>query len=103
MTDQNTTENAATGGTGEAVCSASWQVELNCECPKCGEYVNLLGVRPWDVVTLKGCTSHYRVYSMPGGKFLYACLYADCIATSDNAVVDRILPNNMLTVSEDTR
>ena len=30
MTDQSTTENAAPGGTGEAVCSASWQVELNC-------------------------------------------------------------------------
>jgi len=25
-----------------ASCSASWYVELNCDCPKCGKDVNLL-------------------------------------------------------------
>jgi len=27
---------------GEAPCSASWHVSLDCACLKCGEYVNLL-------------------------------------------------------------
>lgn len=28
---------------------ASWTVELNCDCPKCGEYVNLLDYADfWD-------------------------------------------------------
>jgi hypothetical protein len=50
-----------------------------------------LGVRPWDVVKLQGCTSLYRVYSRPGGGFIYACLHADCIATSNSAEVERVI------------
>ena len=34
---------------GAAPCSASWHVSLDCDCPKCGEYVNLLDAPDfWD-------------------------------------------------------
>ena len=49
------TDNAkpAFAGTCEAPCSAQWAVELNCDCPKCGEYVNLLDAPDfWDGRTL---------------------------------------------------
>lgn len=28
---------------------ATWMVELNCHCPKCGEYVNLLDYIFWEM------------------------------------------------------
>lgn len=38
---------------GAAPCSASWHVSLDCDCPKCGEYVNLLDAPDfWDGRTL---------------------------------------------------
>jgi transcription initiation factor IIE alpha subunit len=52
-TNPTTNQNAATSGTCEAPCSARWAVELNCDCPKCGEYVNLLDAPDfWDGRTL---------------------------------------------------
>lgn len=33
---------------------AQWTVELNCDCPKCGDYVNLLDAADfWDVRSLE--------------------------------------------------
>jgi ribosomal protein S27AE len=33
----------------KALIDAQWEVQLNCECPKCGDFVNLLDVHDfWD-------------------------------------------------------
>ena len=41
------------GGQPASTCSACWLVELNCTCPKCGEYVDLLSAPDfWEGRTL---------------------------------------------------
>ena len=48
-----------------------------------------IGIKGFDVVRLKHHTSLYRAYSLPDGKFLFVCLYADEIRHSDTVEVFR--------------
>ena len=58
---------------------ATWVVELNCDCPKCGEYVNLLDYADfWDCRDLEVAESGKDVeVSCPicGHEFKVDCEY----------------------------
>jgi len=47
--------------------------------------------KPWDVVKLRGRTGRYRVYSRAGFGFIFACLDADNITSSELDEVSNII------------
>jgi hypothetical protein len=49
------------------------------------------GVKPWDIVMLKGRTGRYRVYGWGKSDFIFACLDADVITTSGRDEVSKII------------
>ncbi len=55
-------------------------------------------IKGGDIVTLKDHTSLYRVYTMGKKEFIYACLNADILRTSEDAEVETIETNYVCTV-----